>query len=113
MRNTHTYKNAEIIPCGCQNHTDYGHYYNSGRWYIQSYHQTGMRMTESECPHYYTLREAKKNINMMTYRDNDTGDIQTYEEISEYYLNPEIKASFDSVDDLINQCYQTIKAGDE
>ena len=49
---------------------------------------------------------AMRNKRDMTYLDLDTGEIETYEEIEDYYNdNPEIKASFDDVDDLISQFY--------
>ena len=49
-----------------------------------------------------------RNKRDMTYLDLDTGEIETYEEIEDYYNNnPEIKTSFDSVDDLISQSYTT------
>ena len=50
--------------------------------------------------------ENVRNKRDMTYLDLDTGKIETYEEIEDYYNdNPEIKASFDDVDDLISQSY--------
>lgn len=46
----------------------------------------------------------------MKYKDKDTGEIETYSEVENYYKNnPEIKSSFDSVEDLISQFYEEVE----
>lgn len=35
---------------------------HSGRWIIQTYHQTGNPWTDELCPHYASLRAAKESI---------------------------------------------------
>ena len=54
--------------------------------------------------------ENKTILKEKQYRDNDTGAIESYSEIEEYYNeNPEINNGFDSVDDLIEQFYTGVK----
>ena len=47
---------------------------------------------------------------MKKYKDKNTDEIETYEQIEKYYDdNPEIRASFDNVNDLISQCYEEVE----
>jgi len=49
------------------------------------------------------------NINNNEYIDLDTGEIETREGIESYYnMNPYIQDCYESVDDLINQCYKQV-----
>ena len=38
---------------------------HDGHWLIQSYHQTGMTVSDELCPHFHTLSEAKSYITLL------------------------------------------------
>lgn len=35
---------------------------HAGKWIVQTYHQTGMQWSDEECPHYWTLADARAAI---------------------------------------------------
>jgi hypothetical protein len=54
---THTYRGHEICPVQYADKAGQGY-----RWYVQSYHQTGIAYGSDCCTHYYTLAAAKTAI---------------------------------------------------
>lgn len=36
---------------------------HAGKWIVQTYHHTGLPWSDEECPHYWTLADAKAAIN--------------------------------------------------
>lgn len=54
--NARTYYGMTIRRCGWADNP------HGGEWLVQTYHQTGVRWSDEECPHYDTLREAKAAI---------------------------------------------------
>ncbi len=55
---THEYRGQIISPVVWQDKANQGY-----RWYWQQYHSpTGMMYDSQECPHYYTLADAREAI---------------------------------------------------
>ena len=58
MRTSHKYRGKWIFPVELADKAKACY-----RWYVQAIHsQTGLRYDSDLCPHYFTLKEAKKAI---------------------------------------------------
>lgn len=58
---THAYRGTMIEPCESarQGQDAYSH---RGPWIVRTYHKTGVRWSDQECPHFGTLADARRHL---------------------------------------------------
>ena len=60
----HRYKGHRILECAWANEP------HGGRWYVQSYHETGTQWADEDTRHHRTLAETKEAIDdSIRYRE--------------------------------------------